>query len=54
MRAPTYSIEVMEVTGNVTDYTVHMCTIQGICRSILGSFSSCETFVNAMRLNKPS
>ena len=25
---PTWSIEVMDVTGNVSDYTVHMCTIQ--------------------------
>jgi len=25
---PTYNIEVMDVTGNVIDYTVHMCTIQ--------------------------
>ena len=28
MRAPTYSIAVIEVTGNVTDCTVHMCTIK--------------------------
>ena len=25
---PTYNIEVMDVTGNAIDYTVHMCTIQ--------------------------
>ena len=31
MGHPTWSIEVMEVTGNVIDYTVHMCTIQAKC-----------------------
>jgi len=25
---PTHNIKVMDVTGNVIDYTVHMCTIQ--------------------------